>query len=58
MERVKSLLEPQDCTLLLVDFQAGLAFGVEYKALAALGRTGIPCGTLRSHTSDLSRSSY
>ena len=29
METIKSLLEPQDCALLLVDFQAGLAFGVE-----------------------------
>jgi nicotinamidase-related amidase len=32
MERIKSLLEPQDCALLLVDFQAGLAFGVESSA--------------------------
>jgi nicotinamidase-related amidase len=32
MERIKSLLEPHDCALLLVDFQAGLAFGVESSA--------------------------
>ena len=32
MERIKSLLEPQDCALLLVDFQAGHAFGVESSA--------------------------
>jgi nicotinamidase-related amidase len=29
MDRIKSLLEPQDSVLLIVDFQAGLAFGVE-----------------------------
>ena len=29
MEVNKPLLEPQDCALLLIDFQAGLAFGVE-----------------------------
>ena len=29
MERVKCLNEPQECVLLLVDIQAGLAFGVE-----------------------------
>lgn len=29
MERIAALLEPQDCALLMVDFQAGLAFGVE-----------------------------
>jgi hypothetical protein len=32
MEPIKSLLEPQDCALLVVDFQAGLAFGVESSA--------------------------
>jgi hypothetical protein len=29
MDRIASILEPQDCALLIVDFQAGLAFGVE-----------------------------
>jgi nicotinamidase-related amidase len=32
MDRIKSLMEPSDCALLLVDFQAGLAFGVESAA--------------------------
>ena len=32
METIKPLLEPQGCALLLVDFQAGLAFGVELAA--------------------------
>jgi nicotinamidase-related amidase len=48
MERIKSLLEPQDCALLLVDFQAGLAFGVESSArqtvlhnAIALARTAV-----------------
>lgn len=36
MERIKSLLEPQDCALLLVDMQAGLAFGVESAARQTL----------------------
>ncbi len=29
MESPKSLLQPSDCALLMVDYQAGLAFGVE-----------------------------
>jgi nicotinamidase-related amidase len=36
MERIASLLEPQDCVLLIVDFQAGLAFGVESSPRQAL----------------------
>jgi nicotinamidase-related amidase len=32
MNGSKSLLQPQDCAALLVDFQAGLAFGVESAA--------------------------
>lgn len=51
MERIKSLLEPQDCALLLVDFQAGLAFGVESSAretllhnAIALARTAVVFG--------------
>lgn len=36
METIKSLLNPQDCALLLVDFQAGLAFGVESSARQVL----------------------
>ena len=51
MERIKSLLEPQDCALLLVDFQAGLAFGVESSArqtvlhnATALARTAVVFG--------------
>jgi nicotinamidase-related amidase len=51
MERTKSLLEPQDCAFLLVDFQAGLAFGVESSArqtvlhnAIALARTAVVFG--------------
>jgi len=29
MNGADTLLKPQDCVLLLVDFQAGLGFGVE-----------------------------
>jgi nicotinamidase-related amidase len=29
MSGIESLLKPEECVLLLVDFQAGLAFGVE-----------------------------
>jgi len=29
METLKPLLQPEDCAFLLVDYQAGLAFGVE-----------------------------
>ena len=51
MDRIKSLLEPADCALLLVDFQAGLAFGVESSArqvivqnAVALARTATTFG--------------
>ncbi len=51
METIESLLEPQDCALLLVDFQAGLAFGVEsavrqviVQNAVALARTAITFG--------------
>lgn len=51
MERINSLLEPQDCALLLVAFQAELAFGVESSArqtvlhnAIALARTAVVFG--------------
>jgi nicotinamidase-related amidase len=31
MKAFESLLKPDDCVMLLIDFQAGLAFGVESK---------------------------
>ncbi len=52
MDTIKALLQPQDCALLLVDFQAGLAFGVESSArqvivqnAIALARTATTFGT-------------
>jgi len=36
MSRIESLFEPKDCALLLVDLQAGLAFGVESMARQTL----------------------
>ncbi len=52
MTTIKPLLDPKDCALLLVDFQAGLAFGVESSArqgtvqnAVALARTAVTFGT-------------
>jgi nicotinamidase-related amidase len=51
MIKIESLLRPEDCALLLVDYQAGLAFGVESIArqvlvnnAVALARTAVAFG--------------
>jgi len=36
MNKIHSLLQPGDCAMVLVDFQAGLAFGVESSSRQAL----------------------
>jgi nicotinamidase-related amidase len=44
MDRIKSLLEPQDCILLFADMQAGLAFGVESMPRQTLLQNAIAVG--------------
>jgi len=52
MNETKRLLQPDECVMVLVDFQAGLAFGVESTArqillgnAVALARTALEFGT-------------
>jgi hypothetical protein len=54
MKAFESLLKPDDCVMLLIDFHAGLAFGVEsiprqvvLNNAVALARTA-GCSTFRS----------
>ncbi len=51
MNETKRLLQPDECVMVLVDFQAGLAFGVESTRqillgnAVALARTALEFGT-------------